>query len=535
VPSVLAACGGGGGGAAATTAAGTGASAETAAAATTAGNAGREIEVIRFATSGPPRKLDIAGGFDGNSIVATTVGVESLVTYDEAMALQPLLAEQWSQPDPTTYVYSIRPNVTFWDGSPLTAEDVVASLARNRDPSSEINYYFGSVDAIEATGDLEVTVRLSAPDPFFQYVPALVNILPKAFIEEHGQEIGTPQVRTISTGPYTIADYTPDESITWERWNGYWGEQPAVRQLVISFIAEPQTRLLAFRGGEIDGASDLSPADLAQWDELAEADILSTPSLGTWYLSFDIQQEPWSDVHVRRAFAHALDRDGIAQAIYQGAAVAASSLVAPEQWGGIASPDEVEQIYASLPNYLFDLDLAREELRQSIVPGGFEASIVYPSNDPTIGKALLSLAENLRQIGVELTVTEQTEDKWIAKLFAHKNPMGLNLCGIGPDYPDPANYPALCFHSKAAVENGFNTANYSNPEVDRLLQEQATSTDPAVRARAIAETLRIVNEDLPFLPIVWPTVSVAIRTAYRLTNFSAVSVYTSLGKAILPA
>jgi peptide/nickel transport system substrate-binding protein len=498
------------------------------------GSADEQIDLFTWATSGPPRSLDIATGFDGISIFCTTVGVESLVTYDDVMALQPLLAESWEQTDDTTYVYTLRDGVTFWDGSPLTADDVVASLERHTQPSSELNYYFGVVKSVKATGPLEVTVTLTQPDIFFQYIPALAGILPKAFLQEHGKDVGTPQVRTMGTGPYEIADYVADESLTWTRRDDYWGEAPVIEEFDIRFILEEATRLLAMRSGEIDGTS-VAEDQIKQWQDVEGTTIQSVASMGAWYFSFDLTSEPWSDIHVRRAIAHAWDGEGLSAAVYGGGSEAATSIVTPAQWGGLASQEEIEAIYGSLTTYPFDLELARDELAQSSVPDGFEASIDYPNSYPAIGRSILNLSENLRQIGIELSVNEVSENKWITDLFAHEEPVGFQLNGIGPDYPDPANYPALCFDSKNATPNGFNTANWKDPQVDSLLEEQSTSTDPAARADAIAETLRLASEQLPFLPMFWPPAVIAVRDEFVVEGFTAVSVYSSTPEKIIAA
>jgi peptide/nickel transport system substrate-binding protein len=476
---------------------------------------GEEIATFTYALHRAPRKLDITGGFDMESQRATTVGVEPLVDFDENLELQPLLAESWEQPDDLTYVYKIRPGVTFWDGSPLTAADVVASLDRHTDPSSEINYYFTSVASVEQSGKLEVTVKLKEPNVFFQYVPSLAGIVSKAFLDEHGKEVGTPQVKTMGTGAYTIAEYVPDEKITWERRDDYWGEMPPVQQLTFTFIEDAQTRLLAFRSGEID-ASDVLAEDARQWEDLGEANMLEAPSLITTYCSFDMQAEPWSDIHVRRAFAHALDKEGLVRSLFGDTAEVATSMVHPAQWGGVASPEEVEQIYAELPQYEFDMDKARDELSQSSVPDGFEASVDVRSTDPAGQKILLSLSENLRELGIELKVNEVTEEALVARLVAHKNPMNFQHARVSPDYPDPLNYPALQLDSKGAVENGYNVANFKDPAVDRLIAEQATTND---RVSGLVAMLEVTAEQLPYLPVYWPLNLVAVRDQFTLEHY----------------
>lgn len=522
MPPLLAACGGGGEAETSSGEAATGGSA--------AGGGAGDIDALRVMVDAPIEQLDIVNQYDGTEIFATRVGVESLVTYNESVELVPLLAESWEQPDDTTYVYTIRSGVTFWDGSPLTADDVVASLERHLDPSSQTHFNWAGVSSIEQTGDMEVTITIEQPDVFFQYVLVLPEILPRAFIEEHGDDIGTPAVGTMGTGAYTIDDYAPDSGITWvRREDGYWGEQPPVRQIELAVIEEPATQLLAVRSGDIDVAT-FSVEQAAEWEGIDGVDVSFAPDLVTIYFSFDVEAEPWSDPHVRRAVAHALDREGLIQALFDGRADPATTIVPPVQWGGLASPEEVERIYAELPSYEFDLDRARDELRQSSVPDGFEASVDISSAFAPYGRIALNLRENLAQIGIDLTVNELSDEQHEENRFT-RNSLAFRLDAIGADYPDPANFLDLMLASASAVENGWNSANYRNPEVDRLLEEQATMTDLAARVPLITEILRFAAEDLPYIGVYHPVFGLAVRDGLDVDVY-ALSVYEGLGQRV---
>ena len=233
-------------------------------------------------------------------------------------------------------------------------------------------------------------------------------------------------------------------------------------------------------------------------------------------------------LHVRRAFAHALDREGLVKALVNGHGTPATSIVPPQQWGSVAPKEQVEGIYAGLRKYPFDLAMAREELRQSSVPNGCKASIKYPNSKPQFGKAALNLSENLKQIGIDLEVKEITAEQWLADIYAHED-LGLQMLSTGPDNPDPADYPNVYFASKNAVKNGLNMANYRNPRVDELLQKQESTTDKAVRTAAIGEILKIASDDLAYLPVWWEDVAMAIsdRLAYR--DFNAFWTFQNLG------
>jgi peptide/nickel transport system substrate-binding protein len=236
------------------------------------------------------------------------------------------------------------------------------------------------------------------------------------------------------------------------------------------------------------------------------------------YLSMDVEQPPFDDVHVRRAMAYALDAAGVTHAFLGPAGAPATTLVPPAQWGDVLAPDRVRELYASLPAHPFDLDRARAELASSRHPDGFEAHVQFATDHPALGKALVSLSESLKRIGIRLTVKGVPASAWIAGIYAHDQP--LVAASLGPDYPDPANYLTLLLPSANATKNNFNSANFKDPAVDRLLERQAASTDPAERARLIGEVLRTTGEQLPYLPIWWQSAATAVADAYVLNDLS---------------
>ncbi len=513
VPSLLLACGGDD-----DAATGTGSS-ETGA---------EEIDLLTWALSSPPRSLDVPHSYDLATPTILFNALESLLVFDTDLQLRPQLATEWSQPDPVTYVYTLRDGVMFWNGNPLTAEDVVYSLTRHMEPdvASELASYFASVKEIAATSATEVTVTLKEPDALFQYVPAFLSglVVEKRFWEEHQDDIGSPGTLTMGTGPYEVTEYVPDESVRLVRNESYWGTKPKAREVSIRVITEPETRLLAMRSGEIDGAFEVPVQQYDQWDELEGTQTLSAPSLQSQFFAFDVEAEPWSDIHVRRAFAHALDREGLVGALLGGHGQAAASIVPVPGWGSLMGTEEVDQLYSELPAYPFDMDLAKSELAQSSTPGGFTASFEYPDAFPEIGRAALSLSQNVSELGVTLNVEEKPFNAWLAANRQHED-LGLSAGIWFMDYPDPANILYIWCHSQFAVKNAFNTANYKNPTVDRLLDEQQVSQDNAERAEALSEVLRIIGDDLPYLPLWFPDIAAAVSNDFVYEGFNALYIY----------
>ena len=429
-----------------------------------------------------------------------------------------------TQPDPVTYKYKIWPGVTFGDGSPLTPDDIIATMKFHMDPNagSQLAAFYSSVDTVEATGPDEVTVKLKSPNVQFQYTPAHMAgfIFKKSQLEEHTQDIGSPEVLPLGTGPYRLVEFVPAERVVLEARDDYWGTNPVVQKVTFVAIPDRQTRLLAMQNGDIDGTFDLAISDVDQWKALGNVDIITAPSLGMFALTMDHSAPPFDDIHVRKAVAYSIDREGLVKALLKGNGEAATALNPPEMWSGILSPDEVRAFYATLPGYKFDLEKAKAELAQSSHPDGFDITVPAPTADPYMINIMQSVAQNLKQIGINVNVQEIDNNQWLAGYFLHEN-LGMQIIAYYPDFADAANYPYLFFDSKNATKDGMNGSNFKNDEVDAALDVANEQADPKVRAEALERVFKIANEDAAIAPIFWPASAMAINNEYKLSGYNA--------------
>jgi peptide/nickel transport system substrate-binding protein len=237
-------------------------------------------------------------------------------------------------------------------------------------------------------------------------------------------------------------------------------------------------------------------------------------------LTLDQTAPPFDDIHVRKAVAYAIDREGLVQALLKGNGEAASALNPPEMWSGVLPPDEVRSFYSTLPGYDFDLEKAKAELAQSAHPDGFEISVSAPTADPYMVNIMQTVAQNLSEIGIAVNVQEIDNNQWLAGYFMHEN-LGMQIMAYYPDFADAANYPFLFFHSGNAVKDGMNGSNFSNAEVDAAIDTANREPDPAVRAEALKKVFQIANEEVAIVPIFWPASAMAINNRYKLTGYNA--------------
>jgi peptide/nickel transport system substrate-binding protein len=486
--------------------------------------AAEQIDSITWALPSIPDKLFIPNAWTTYTGAIMSLVQGGLLTFGDDYALIPAAGEMVPV-DSTTIKYHLQSGVTFGDGSPLTAEDVVATFKyhMNPDSGSQLASFYTPVKTVEATAANEVTVILKEPNVQFRYAAAHMAgfIFKKEQLAD--KNIGSAQVLPLGTGPYTLSEFVPNEHVTLEAREDYWGKpKPVVKRITIQ-APDREHRYLAMKSGAIDGAFDLAMSDVNPWKALGNVDIVTTPSLGVYVLTLDHSEAPFDNIHFRRAVSYAVDREGLVEALLKGHGRAATALNPPEMWSGVLTQDEVRNFYATFQSdYSFDKEKAKEELEKAGYPHGYDKTItILASNtDPYMVNIMQSVVEKLRQIGIPAELEQRTNDDWLAQYFAHEK-LGMQIMAYYPDFADPANYPYLFFSSATAVKDGMNASNFKNDEVDKCLKTANEKDDKQTRADALKRVFKIAEEDVALVPIFWPDSAMAINKKYRLTGYNA--------------
>ncbi|TYB42220.1 ABC transporter substrate-binding protein [Actinomadura chibensis] len=470
-----------------------------------------EVAKVTWGIDSAPRSLDPAHAYDGKSALVYQQVYDSLLYLDAAGRIVPGLATSWSQPDPLTYVYRIRTDAKFWDGKPVTAEDAAFSLGRHADKkvASEFATYFGAVKSVAATGPGTVTVKLSRPDPFFRYIPALAGqVVQRAFATAHAKDLGTPQVGTMASGPYKVESFSAATGATLVRNPSWWGPKAAVKRLEFKVVGDPETLRLAAQSGAVDGTFLSDPSLSRRWRDGRGMTVKWVPSPQTVYLSFDVATVPFDDVHVRRAVSLSVDRRGLSTALFGGHARVARSLTPPESWGDLASPDKVRSIYAGLPEPSFDTAKAKAELAQSRHPQGFQVTVPYPASMKWLGDVLQSLQQNLKPLNITLTAKQVPFQEYVGNLYSHEK-LGLQLIPYTPEYPDPAGIPSLVLGTEQ-IKGGFNTSGFSTPEIEKFLSQQRAAKRPDPVA-GLGRIDAVIADQQPYAPLFYTDSGLALN------------------------
>ena len=476
------------------------------------------IPAFTFALAAAPISLDITKDF-GPSMQVQTLFTEPLERLSGEGELRPHLAEAVSVPDPTTIDYVIRSDVRFSDGTLLTPEDVIWSLRHVSDSAAgaQTAGELESLESIEQTGPMRVTVKLSHPDPVARQSIALFGLIQQAgFAEEHAAELGTAQAVPVGTGPYRVQEYS-SSGVQLVRNDDYWSEKPAPETLKFDVIADGNTAQLAMRSGDIQAANVADIKKQSQWKQIGGVDTIEVPLTKLAYLTFDTSTSPFDDVHVRKAVAHSIDRQGIAEAAFGNDSVILKGLATPEMLTGVAgSPENAQSFLDGLGGIEFDSNLAAQELAASSHPQGFTVEVPYTDNVDWTELTVLNLQQNMAPLGVTVVPKPITQTQWISDLYAHKVP-GIGFLSITASTPDPKLIGSVV-GKENAVAPKFNASNWSSDSVEQALPILNGSTSSQDRWTAAQTILTGIDAQLPYVPLFNPSLVYAIADGFAFDS-----------------
>ncbi len=454
---------------------------------------------------------------------------EKLELISATGQLSPDLATSVTEPDPKTIVYTIRSGVKFSDGATLTAADVAWSLQHMTDAKAgaQTAGNVTSFASVTATGPLQVTVKLKYPDPSARENLAVISFIQQAkFGQAHPEDLGTATALPIGTGPYQVgADTT--QAVTLTRNQNYWGAKPPVNKISFSFVAQDNTAQLALRSGSIQGAMVSNLKTVDQWAAIKRSTLYTLPALTTTFLTLDTSGGPLSDVHVRKAIAYSIDRNGVMSAGYGKSATLMQGLAPLGTLLGVApSTAEAQSFLDGLPEYGFDTAKAKAELSQSAYSHGFSLTVPYLAGTPFSELVMQNLQQNLKPLGVKITPKAVSENQWLATIFAHGKDLGIQTMELVPPIPDPAAILGSITSKANTRPQGFNLANWSTPATEQAYTQLTTSLDKATRWQATQTLLTAIATEVPYIPLFVPNTVAVLGGGYsfakQLTLFDLV-------------
>ena len=412
---------------------------------------------------------------------------QGLVALDPQLRLRPALAERWENPDDRTYVFTLRPDARFSDGSPVTAGDVAASLNAVHPRGWETRDYLQALDSARALDDRRVEVRTHAVSLGFLTRLPWGYVLPARVLDQR-------PVPALGSGPYVIEGRQPGRELVLRRNFHHAGPRPAFERARFVVIPDAARRVELVRHGQADVAAHVPPELAAQLAGPPGPRALRHTGAETLYLALRVDRPPFSDVRVREAFDLALDRAELVRRTLPGGAQAASQLVPPTILG------HARDIRAPR------LDRARA--RQLLAEAGFAAGLKLrldgPANRYAGDLAILDeLARQLATVGVRVEVNAQPKGRFYELIDSGAS--SAHLLGWTCLSGDAGDVLEALLHSRDASGLGlWNTLGLADAELDRLIERAGRAVSDGERGEALRAASARVAELRAVLPLLRP-------------------------------
>jgi peptide/nickel transport system substrate-binding protein len=425
---------------------------------------------------------------------------EGLVRYkDGTLQVEPALAQTWTiSDDGLTYRFDLRPGIKFHDGTPLTAAAVKFNFDRMLDENHPyhdtgpfpLSFFFSSIDKVETEGTGTVYFKLKEPyAPFLSNLayPTGLIVSPEA-VKQHGADFGR---NPSGTGPFRFAEWESNAKVVVVRNDLYWGDSPSLEAVVFRPITDANTRVAEMLSGGLDLMVEVPPDNVAQFANDDAFAVHEQAGPHVWFLILNAKEGPMADKRVRQAVNYAIDKKSLVENVLQGTAQVAAGPTPPAfSW---AYND-------SLSPYPYDPEKARQLIKEAGFEGAELTFYVTEGGSGMLDPIPMGAAiqADLAEVGFDVKIETYEWNTFLGKV----NP-GLegkaDMAEMAWMTNDPDTLPYLALRTGAFPDaGGFNSGYYSNPTVDKLLEDARRSTDQARRARLYKQMQSIVREDAPW-------------------------------------
>ncbi len=450
---------------------------------------------------------------------------DRLVVLDDRLRIQPALATSWRLVDDLTWEFKLRQGVTFHDGTPFTADDVVFTIGRVPDvPNSPNSFsqFTRAIESVKKVDDHTIVVKTKAPNP--QQLQDFTNLF--IVSAKAGKGAATADYNSgkaaIGTGPCKLVEWVNGDRLVVERNDRYWGPRPAWAKVAERVIAKDPTRLAALLSGEVDAIDAVPIPDLERLRREGRFAIFRGPAALVHYVALDsardaspfvtakdgkpLGRNPLKDPRVRKALSLAVNRELIAKRVMEGSAIPASQLLS----------EQFPTASRSLRPDPFDPAKARALLAEAGWADGFRlvlhaTSDRYP-NDSAVAQAI---AQMWTRIGIKAEVEVLPG----AVFFTRASKQDFSAFAAQYGAEDAIN-SLRALVATADPAHGFGTANrtrYSNPIVDNLLTEALTTMDDELRQQKLTRAINFAMADQPLIPVFYPIFDFAARKGLVIT------------------
>ncbi len=475
-------------------------------------------KTLKWSMQGDSLTLDPHAQNEGPTTQVSRQVYEALVTRGLDMSIGPQLATKWKAVDPNTWYFFLREDVKFSNGQKMTSEDVVFSILRAKQRTSDFKEYISTVSGVKAIDDYTVQIKTSKPNPILLNQLSNIFIMSKKWSEDNfvvspqnwdaGQETFSA-TNAMGTGPFKITLREPNTKTVFKKNRKWWGNvEHNITEIHLLPIKNAATRVAALLSGEIDLVTDAPVQDLARITSSAGHKVESTPQMRTIFLGMDQAADklrsgntgdnPFKKKEVRQALYQAIDIEAIKKKVMRGLSEPAGIITFPGVTGYTKELDK------RLP---YDVGAAKKLLADAGYPDGFDVELRCPNdryvNDEAICTAVVGM---LGKIGVNVNLFAQTKSKHFKELKDNQGDFYMLGWGV------PTLDSHYVFHYLYESGASWNKVNFSNADVDAAIRVMEGEVDLDKRNAAIAKAWKIVRDDIAYLPLHHQVISWASKS-----------------------
>ena len=473
-----------------------------------------QAQTFRWASQGDPQTMDPHSQNESMTNMMNGQVYETLIKRDRQLNFVPALATEWAQTGPLTWRFKLRPGVKFHDGTAFNAEDVVFSVNRGKELTSQISVYANAVGKPVALDPLTVEFRMDRVNPVFLQHLGSLWIMSKSWAEKHkvlkpldfkNKEESHASFNTNGTGPFVLVSRQPGIKTTYKRNANWWGKFDGnVQEIVYTPISNDATRLAALVSGEIDFVLDPAPRDVARLRNTAGVKVIDGPENRVVFIGMDQHRDellygsvkgrnPFKDLRVRRALQHAVDIETMKTKLMNGQSVPTGGMT-PSPLAYFNDP-EIEK------RAPFDLPLARRLMAEAGYADGFEVTLDCPNNRYVNDEEIcIALAGMWAQLKVKVKVNAMPRATYFPKLEKHDT--SLYMLGWGGAVIDAET--TLTPVMRNLADKGVGLYNYGrsrNDRLDALAAQSSVEADPKKREDLIKAALKEWKDQVHTIPL----------------------------------
>jgi peptide/nickel transport system substrate-binding protein len=403
---------------------------------------------------------------------------DNLVTRDVSGKIVPQIATAWRYLDDTTIEFDVRQGVTFHDGSPLTADDVAFSIRRIISPelkSPQLSQ-FDQIESAEVSGG-KVTIKTKTPYPALFAQLVKLSIVPKSVVEKVGD--ARFNLEPVGSGPYKLNSWSKGVQTTLVANENYWRGKPQFKSVTFRVVPDVSTRVADLRSGQADLVRQLGPDEANALKSDPQLKVLAAPTERVGYMFINALSGPTADVRVRRAIAHAIDKDALVEALLQGYGKPVNIVLTPANFGYI---EEVK-------GHEYDPTKAKALIKEARAEGANLTFLTSPAYDRRLVEALQQM---IQEVGLKVEIVALDHPTFLRRRQGRPDEAGSLSLG---------RWSCACQDADGVIfplfRSGGLWSKYVNPAYDAEVDAARRVLDEKERLEHYRKAFEILREDVP--------------------------------------